>query len=179
MSNLDESMSKAQRLPNPTMSLLKKPTGAPIKSTKSQAEKTVKGSKQAGRGQSSGLDSDKSTSGYDAITDKYSAARLTSIEPNRVMESRTLSQRLRAARQQVSYPVGNLRWQQHCRAARLDPYLRALVLTARRLRTPLYPRPNNCSRRTRVNGPSLSTNWRLEIRHSSISKKAGGVPIPN
>ncbi|KAK7748329.1 hypothetical protein SLS62_008697 [Diatrype stigma] len=63
LTNLDESTTKAQKLPNPTTSILKKPSGAPTKSLKSQTERAIKGSKQSGRAASSGPESDKSISG--------------------------------------------------------------------------------------------------------------------
>lgn len=170
MSNLDESMSKAHKLPNPTTSLSKKPAGAPAKSAKSQAGKTVKGSKQ------SGVDTDKSTNGYDTIADGEFAAKLTFIVRNWEMAPRILSKQPRAAREPVFYPMENPPWRRRCQATHPGPYLRVPASTARRHRTPRYPRLNSSSRRTRVRGASLSTNWQRETGHSNISRIHGWVP---
>ncbi|RYO97234.1 hypothetical protein DL765_011282 [Monosporascus sp. GIB2] len=63
LTNLDDSPTKAQRLPNPTMSLFKKPTGTTGKPAKSQTERAMKGGKPPGRAPSSGPESDKNTNG--------------------------------------------------------------------------------------------------------------------
>ncbi|RYP61644.1 hypothetical protein DL770_009752 [Monosporascus sp. CRB-9-2] len=63
LTNLDDSATKAQRLPNPTMSLFKKPTGTTGKPAKSQTERATKGGKLPGRAPSPGPESDKNTSG--------------------------------------------------------------------------------------------------------------------
>ncbi|RYP62654.1 hypothetical protein DL769_007216 [Monosporascus sp. CRB-8-3] len=63
LTNLDDSTTKAQRLPNPTMSLFKKPAGTTGKPAKSQTERATKGGKLPDRAPSSGSESDKNTSG--------------------------------------------------------------------------------------------------------------------
>ncbi|RYP66570.1 hypothetical protein DL771_007723 [Monosporascus sp. 5C6A] len=63
LTNLDDSTTKAQRLPNQTMSLFKKPAGTTGMPAQSQTERATKGAKLPGRAPSSGPESDKNTSG--------------------------------------------------------------------------------------------------------------------
>lgn len=80
LTNLDDSTTKAQRLPNPTTSLGKKPAGPGSKSAKAPTEKSMKGSKQTVRAPSSGPESDRSVNGYAKIAEMVSRVKLTSPE---------------------------------------------------------------------------------------------------
>ncbi len=128
LTNLDESTTKAQKLPNPTMSLCKKPTAAPSKPSKSQTERAIKGSRQAARAPSSGPESDKSVSGYDKIVGIENRARLTLLELNWPMASRRISSNgARGVKQPIFCPTANQRWRPRCQPTRPGPYLRVPV----------------------------------------------------